>query len=267
MLRHIIQKEHWLSELEKCDWAPGQCLYLLLKENELKQVIGQAGLVPMLVDGDRLISFCTFGMSDYIKSKGISPWISFVYTFPEYRGHHYSGMLLDYVESIATVMEREYVYISTQTTGLYEKYGYEFYMNEIDIGDEDASIYRKNLSEDGDDKKRRYERGAKWKAEIVKLAKKNINEIAYCGLSCNQCFMGEWCGGCRSTFNCCSFGTLFELGKCPNMLCCEEKQIEGCYLCEQLENCSKGFYGLDEDGAKESKEQAISIKKDKYYIL
>lgn len=79
--------------------------------------------------------------------------------------------------------------------------------------------------------------------------------------------MGEWCGGCRSTFNCCSFGTLFELGKCPNMLCCEEKQIEGCYLCEQLENCSKGFYGLDEDGAKESKEQAISIKKDKYYIL
>ena len=36
-------------------------------------------------------------------------------------------MLLDYAESIATVMEREYIYISTNHVGLYEKYGYKLY--------------------------------------------------------------------------------------------------------------------------------------------
>ena len=87
----------------------------------------------MLVDGDKLIAFCTFAPFDDIQPTDMSPWIGFVYTFPEYRGHHYAGQLLDYAESIATVMEREYIHISTNPIGLYEKYGYEFYKIEKDI--------------------------------------------------------------------------------------------------------------------------------------
>ena len=224
-------------------------------------MVGETALVPMLVDGDKLIAFCTLAPLDDIQPTNLSPWIGFLYTFPEYRGHHYAGLLLDYAESIATVMGKEYIHISTGHIGLYEKYGYEFYQIEKDIEGEDSRVYRKALAVDGPDKDRRYENGAKWKAEIVDKARKGVDMTAYCGFSCNHCFLGEWCGGCRSAFNCCSYGTLFEKGKCPNMECCQEKGIDGCYECSELEVCAKGFYQPDNDGANACKAQAMFIRK------
>ena len=110
----------------------------------------------MLVDGDKLVSFCTFAPLDDIQPTELSPWIGFLYTFPDYRGHHYAGMLLDYAESIATVMEREYIYISTNHVGLYEKYGYEFYKMEKDIHGENSRVYRKDITVEGAEKDRRF---------------------------------------------------------------------------------------------------------------
>lgn len=254
-------KEYWLNEIKKCDWDAGQFLYQLLSENSLKQKVGETALVPMLVDEDRLVSFCTFAPLDDIQPTNLSPWIGFLYTFPDYRGHHYAGMLLDYAESIATVMEREYIYISTKNAGLYEKYGYDFYKMEKDIEGENSRVYRKNLALEGAEKDRRFHNGAKWKAEIVKAARKDVDMIAYCGFSCNHCFLGEWCGGCRSVFSCCSFGTFHENGSCPNVDCCQEKGIEGCYECNELENCTKGFYQPDNNEAYACKAQALFIKR------
>ena len=171
----------------------------------------------MLVEGEALIAFCTLAPKDDIQPTDLTPWIGFVYTFPNHRGHRYAGMLLDYAESIATVMEKEYIYISTGHTGLYEKYGYEFYKMEKDIEGEDSRVYRKNLAVDGPDKERRCENGNIWKAQIVKAAREHVDMTAYCGFSCNHCFLGEWCGGCRSVFNCCSYAACQENGKCPNM--------------------------------------------------
>ena len=206
-------KEHWLGEIGKCDWGAGQYLHQLLSKNSLKKMVGETALVPMLVEGDELIAFCTFAPLDDIQPTTLSPWIGFLYTFPQYRGHRYAGLLLDYAESIATVMGREYIYISTGHTGLYEKYGYDFFEMDKDISGEDSRVYRKALAVDGPDKDRRYENGAKWKAEIVKEVRKGVDMTAYCGFSCNHCFLGKWCGGCRSVFNCCSYGTLHEKGQ------------------------------------------------------
>ena len=255
------EKEHWLQEIKKSDWRAGQFLYDLLKENRLQEAVGQNALVPMLVDGDRLVAFCTFAPLDDIQPTEMTPWIGFVYTFPEYRGHRYAGMLLDYAESIATIMGKEYIYISTGHTGLYEKYGYTFYKMEKDIGGEDSRVYRKELATEGAEKDRRLSDGAKWKAEIVERAREGVDMVAYCGFSCNHCFLGEWCGGCRSVFSCCSFGTLHDKGKCPNVACCQKKGIDGCYECEELEECAKGFYQGGNDGAHACKAQAMFIKK------
>ena len=122
-------QEHWLKEIRKSDWGAGQYLYTLLKEGKLKELVGRTALVPMLIEEEtqKLVSFCTFAPLDDIQPTALSPWIGFVYTFPEYWGHHYIGRLLAYAESLATVMGKEYVYISTGETGLYEKYGYEFF--------------------------------------------------------------------------------------------------------------------------------------------
>lgn len=75
-------KEHWLEELKKCDWDAGQHLHHLLKGNELKKMVGETALVPMLVDEERLVSFCTFAPLDDIQPTELTPWVGFVYTFP-----------------------------------------------------------------------------------------------------------------------------------------------------------------------------------------
>lgn len=262
-------KEHWLQEIAKCDWGAGEYLHDLMRENKLQETVGENTLVPMLVDEaeDKLAAFCTFAPLDDIQPTELSPWIGFLYTFPEYRGHHYAGLLLDYAESIATIMGRENIYISTGHTGLYEKYGYEFFKIAKDIHGEDSRIYKKNLSEEGEEKTRRMEQGGIWKAQIVEAARKDIDTIAYCGFSCNHCFLGQWCGGCRSVFNCCSYGTLYDKGLCPNKKCSLEKGIEGCYACDELEHCNKGFYHKGNNGAAACKAQALFIQKhgtDKY---
>ena len=137
-----------------------------------------------------------------------------------------------------------------------------------DIEDEDSRVFRKALAVDGPEKCRRYENGAQWKAKIVEEAGKGIDMVAYCGFSCNHCFLGEWCGGCRSVFNCCSYGTLFDRGRCPNIDCCQEKDIDGCSECPELDDCSRGFYQPDNDGAGACKAQAMFIRKygkEKFY--
>ena len=99
------------------------------------------------------------------------------------------------------------------------------------------------------------------KNRLCKLARKGVDPIAYCGFSCNHCFLSEWCGSCRTTYNTCSFATVSPDGKCPNAVCCQKKGIDGCYACDQLENCEKGFYTPSNDGANAARAQAMYIQK------
>ena len=167
-------QSHWLEEMRRCDWEAGQYLARLLQRGQLKSLVGRTALVPMLIEEetDTLVSFCTFAPLDDIQPTELSPWVGFVYTFPQYRGHRYAGQLLRYAESLATVMGKEFLYISTGHTGLYETYGYEFYQIRKDIGGEDSRVYRKALQVDGSEKERRMELGGRWKGEIVAAASK-----------------------------------------------------------------------------------------------
>ena len=99
------------------------------------------------------------------------------------------------------------------------------------------------------------------KNRLCKLARKGVDPIAYCGFSCNHCFLSEWCGSCRTVYNTCSFATVSPDGKCPNAVCCQEKGIDGCYECDRLETCGKGFYIPSNDGANAARAQAMYIRK------
>ena len=99
------------------------------------------------------------------------------------------------------------------------------------------------------------------KNRLCKLARKGVDPIAYCGFSCNHCFLGEWCGSCRTAYNTCSFATISPDGKCPNAVCCQEKGLDGCYACDLLETCEKGFYIPSNDGANAARAQALYIRK------
>lgn len=99
------------------------------------------------------------------------------------------------------------------------------------------------------------------KNQLCKIARKGVDPVAYCGLFCNHCFLGKWCGSCRTEYNVCSFATFFSDKQCPNAKCCKEKGFDGCYDCEDLEKCKKGFYSSENDGADAAKEQALYIHK------
>ena len=99
------------------------------------------------------------------------------------------------------------------------------------------------------------------KNKLCENARKGVDPVGYCGLSCNHCFMGEWCGSCRTEYNVCPYATLYEDRKCPNAVCCTEKHIDGCYECPDVEDCTKGFYTPENDGAAAAKAQAMFIRK------
>ena len=85
------------------------------------------------------------------------------------------------------------------------------------------------------------------KNKLCQQAKKGVDQIAYCGLSCAHCFLTQWCGSCRTIYNTCSFATCSPNGVCPNTACCKEKGLDGCYECEELYDCKKGFYSLGKE--------------------
>ena len=138
-------KEYWLSKIKECDWGAGQYLEKLLREEKLKQLVGESTKVLMLVDGDNLVSFCTFAEKDDIQPTDLTPWIGWVYTFPDYRGKRYAGKLLGHAEALAKEAGIKNIYISTNHIGLYEKYGYEFFQVMKDIEGEDSRVYVRNL--------------------------------------------------------------------------------------------------------------------------
>ena len=99
------------------------------------------------------------------------------------------------------------------------------------------------------------------KNRLCRQARRGVDPIAYCGFSCNHCFLAEWCGSCRTAYNVCAFATISPDGKCPNAVCCQEKGIDGCYECDNLESCEAGFYIPSNDGAQAAKAQAMYIRK------
>lgn len=141
-------KGYWLSELHKCDWSAGKYLYELLRDQKLKELCGETTKALLLIDGDKLLSFCTFAEQDDIREPSLTPWVGFVYTFPKYRGKRYVGKLLEYAYMLAKDDGHKHIYISTGETGLYEKYGYHFWKKMKDVGGEDNRVYKMDIVSD-----------------------------------------------------------------------------------------------------------------------
>lgn len=135
-------KEFWKKEISKSDWGAGQYLYQLLDKNQVLEKFGDSTKVLMLVEGETFISFCTLAEQDEIRDASLTPWIGFVYTFPEFRGNRYIGILLEYARKLAVKEGAKRIYISTDHIGVYEKYGYSFYEMMKNDENEDTRVYK-----------------------------------------------------------------------------------------------------------------------------
>ena len=138
-------KEYWISQISKSDWGAGRYLAYLLQENKLFDLVGENSRVLMLIEGENLISFCTLAKLDDVQPTDLTPWIGFVYTYPEYRGKRLAGELLTFAEKLAKQDGATDVYISTNHIGLYEKYGYEFFTEAKDVEGENTRVYKKTI--------------------------------------------------------------------------------------------------------------------------
>lgn len=141
----IDEREYWIDRIKMSDWGAGRYLYELICKKELKTLCGNTTKVFLLTEDRQLISFCTLAELDDIRDADIGPWIGFVYTFPQYRGHRYMGILLEAAYEAAKNNGAGQVYISTGETGLYEKYGYSFYKMMKDVHGEDSRVYKREI--------------------------------------------------------------------------------------------------------------------------
>lgn len=139
-----------LEEIGKANWTAAHYLFMLLKNGEYKKIAGADAKVFCLVQNggeekDTIVSFCTYAELDEIRPSQLHPWIGAVYTFPEFRGHHYAGRVIEHCENLARTEWREAVYISTDHVGLYEKYGYSFFQIDKNSAGDACRVYRKLL--------------------------------------------------------------------------------------------------------------------------
>ncbi|WP_074758693.1 GNAT family N-acetyltransferase [Butyrivibrio fibrisolvens] len=139
------RKDYWLGEIQKCDWEAARFLYDMLSNETFFDFVGEGSKVLLLTDGDELISFCTYAKKDDIPATDLTPWMGFVFTRPEHRGHHYVALLMEEVEKLAREEGISEVYISTSHVGLYEKYGCELKTKLKDMNGELSRVYVKKV--------------------------------------------------------------------------------------------------------------------------
>ena len=141
-----LEKEEFIIEyLKNCKWGAGKFLYKLIIENNVKEVLGPITKIVVLCDEENVVSFATYANVDCIADNSLYPWIGFVYTDEKYRGHRYSKIVIDYILDKAKKDNYKMIYLATDHIGFYEKYGFKYLENRIDIYDEDSRIYYYDL--------------------------------------------------------------------------------------------------------------------------
>ena len=139
--------DYWLSKINESTWKAGKFLYELIKNNKLKEHTSENVKVFLLVDNFDLVSFCILADKDEIELSNIKPWIGFLYTFEKYRGNRYSSILIKHCEDYAKKLGYQNIYISTNHENLYEKYGYNLYLeNVLNIYGSYSQVYIKRLN-------------------------------------------------------------------------------------------------------------------------
>ena len=130
-----------LAGLRRCDWRAGRFLLTLLEEGTFAKTLGGEGKLFFLLDGSNVVSFLTLTAQDCVAAPEMTPWIGFVYTFPEYRGHRYAGRLLAHARQCAAAAGKPFVFLATDHAGLYEKYGFSYWGDLPDIHGGTSRIY------------------------------------------------------------------------------------------------------------------------------
>lgn len=94
-----------------------------------KKIIGCAGLIT----------------NDFISRGDLYPWICALFIDKNYRGNAFASLLIEKAEKDSKSFGFEYVYLSTDHVGFYEKYGFKYIGQGYHPWGEESRIYEKKL--------------------------------------------------------------------------------------------------------------------------
>lgn len=126
---------------ESCSWIAGKHLAELLRNDCFT-----AWEAPFVVLSDgAIIGFCTFLQTDYYPENRYSPWISSIFVEEAHRGKRISQRMIEAVIEYARTQGFSTVYIPSDMTGFYEKYGFVKIDELQNYGGDTDNIFAKNI--------------------------------------------------------------------------------------------------------------------------
>lgn len=143
------RQRQWMNRIEACDWNAAKYLADLLRGNRFEETLGEDGKLYIMIDETQIVSFVTLTRQDCIADDDLYPWLGFLFTVPQYRGHRYSQKIIEHACQTAEIRGNETIYLATNHIGLYEKYGFIYKENRLDIQGENSRIYYKPLINEG----------------------------------------------------------------------------------------------------------------------
>ena len=103
-----------------CSWIAGPHLAGMLREGRFS---GWEAPFAALLDGE-IIGYCTFLKTDYYPENRYWPWISTLFVDEKHRGKGVCGLLIEAAVRHARDCGFTRVYIPSDMTGFYERYGF-----------------------------------------------------------------------------------------------------------------------------------------------
>ena len=112
---------HQLTDYaQNCSWIAGAHVAGMLRENRFTDWEA----VFAAFRGREIIGYCTFLKTDYYPENRYSPWISSIFVDEKHRGQGVCGMLIEATVRYAKACGFRTVYIPSDMTGFYERYGF-----------------------------------------------------------------------------------------------------------------------------------------------
>lgn len=134
-------KEKLVEMLGTSDWGAAKFLVKLLQEGTFMSTLGGEGSLYMMLDDDKPVAFVTLTKQDCVADESMFPWAGFVFTYPQYRGNRYSEQIIKHALEEAKKQGHTKVYLATDHVGMYEKYGFVYLENRVDVWGDDSRIY------------------------------------------------------------------------------------------------------------------------------
>ncbi len=123
--------KEFLHFVKQCSWTEvREHIARMLRKWEFSDWEAMFGAV---LDG-KIIGMTSILKTDYYPLPEIFPWISCVFVEKEYRGERISEKLIRHAEGYAKEQGFKKVYIPSEHTGLYEKYGYRYVKDIVNYG-------------------------------------------------------------------------------------------------------------------------------------